>query len=441
MTQFHPTPIPSETVDAVLNKYSIKDVGYATIREIVSVVNDLEQITSQSFIRMEMGVPGLLASSIGVNAEIEALKIGVASKYPMLEGIQPLKNEASRFAKAFLNISIPADCCVPTVGSMQGSFASLLLAGQLDNAKNTILFIDPGFPVQKHQVRAMGYEIATFDVNDFRGDKLKNKLESILKTNKIAAIIYSNPNNPSWICLNELELETIGGLASEYDAIVVEDLAYFGMDFRSDISVPFEPPYQATVANYTDNYVLLISSSKVFSYAGQRVALLCLSPQLNKRYYNSLKKRYDVGEFGNALVSRLLYTLSSGTSHSAQFALAAMLKSASDGEFHFLNDVREYQKRASLMKDAFLKNGFLLTYDKDIDLPLADGFYFTISYPGFTGSQLLRVLLNYGISAIALYSTGSTREGFRACVSQTGGDKIDLLEKRLSQFKNDLKSR
>jgi aspartate/methionine/tyrosine aminotransferase len=49
------------------------------------------------------------------------------------------------------------------------------------------------------------------------------------------------------------------------------------MDFRKDLSVPGEPPFQATVANYTSNYILLLSSSKAFSYAGQRTGVMIIS--------------------------------------------------------------------------------------------------------------------------------------------------------------------
>ena len=77
-------------------------------------------------------------------------------------------------------------------------------------------------------------------------------------------------------------------------------------------------------------------------------------------------------------------------------------------------------------------------YDKDIDQELADGFYFTFSYPGFTGAALLRELLYYGISAISLEITGSVRiEGLRACVSQVHLDQMSLLERRLQQFQKD----
>jgi hypothetical protein len=69
---------------------------------------------------------------------------------------------------------------------------------------------------------------------------------------------------------------------------------------------------------------------------------------------------------------------------------------------------------------------------------IGDGFYFTFAYPGLEGKELLSRLLNYGISAITLAITGSTRhEGLRACVSQIGLDKMELLNERLAKFKLD----
>ena len=114
--------------------------------------------------------------------------------------------------------------------------ASFLTCSQCDKKKDTVLFIDPGFPVQKMQLQVMGVKYETFDVYDYRGDKLGAKLESYLSKGNICAIVYSNPNNPSWICLREEELQVIGTLATKYDVIVMEDLAYFAMDFRKDLS-------------------------------------------------------------------------------------------------------------------------------------------------------------------------------------------------------------
>ena len=192
-----------------------------------------------------------------------------------------------------------------------------MVANRNDKTREGTLFIDPGFPVQKQQIRILGHTFRSFDVYNFRGKKLRNKLESYLETGKVSTIMYSNPNNPAWICFTEEELQIIGELADKYDVIVVEDLAYFAMDFRQDMSKPGVPPFQPTVANYTDNYLLLISSSKVFSYAGQRIGMMVISDKLFNRRYPDLKRYHKTDQFGYSMIYGALYALSSGVSHSA----------------------------------------------------------------------------------------------------------------------------
>jgi aspartate/methionine/tyrosine aminotransferase len=428
------TPIDYDVVKSVIDSFNLPDFGKATIREIVAITNKIETLTGQRFVRMEMGVPGLDAVQIGVEAEIDALKKGVASKYPMLDGLPALKTEASRFIKAFIDADVSPTGCVPVVGSMQGTYASFLVAGQCDKKKDTILFIDPGFPVQKQQLVVLGYKYESFDAFDCRGEKLVEKVESFLKKGNIAAIIYSNPNNPSWICLQDFELEGIGHLATKYDAIVMEDLAYFAMDFRKNLSKPFEPPFQASVSKYTDNYILLISSSKAFSYAGQRIGIVAISDSLYNRKYKDLEERYNVSEFGNVFVNRVLYSLSSGTCHSAQYALAAMFKAANDGKLDFLGQVKVYADRAEKVKKMFIENGFEIVYAYDLNEQIGDGFYFTIRYPSMTGATLMEELIYYGISAISLETTGSHQEGLRVCTSFIQDNQYEDLAYRIQSF-------
>ena len=429
------TPVNYQIARKVIESYHLQDFGKATIREVVAISTQLEQETNTEFIHMEMGVPGLKAAQVGVDAEIAALKNGIASAYPNINGIQEVKTEASRFIKAFINIDVSPEGCVPVTGSMQGTYASFLVCSQCDPKKDTILFIDPGFPVQKQQIVVMGTKYESFDVYEYRGEKLRDKLESYLSKGNIAAMIYSNPNNPAWFCLTEDELKIIGEMANRYDTIVIEDLAYFAMDFRKPLGKPFEPPYQATVARYTDNYILQISGSKAFSYAGQRIGVTAISDKLYHRAYPGLTQRYGGGTFGTVYIHRVLYALSSGTSHSAQYALAAMFKAASDGTFDFVSEIKEYGHRAQKLKEIFTKYGFYIVYDHDLDQPIADGFYFTIAYPGLTGSELMEALIYYGISAISLSTTGSNQEGLRICTSFIKPHQYELLDERLKQFK------
>ncbi len=428
------SPFSKEIIDRKIRELRISDPGKASIREIVALANLVEEETGEKFVRMEMGVPGLPPAKIGVEAEIEALQRGVAAIYPLIDGIQPLKAEASKFVKNFINIDVSPRGCIPTVGSMQGTYAAFLAAANAVEGKDTTLFVDPGFPVQKQQMMVLGQKYETFDVFHFRGEKLQKKLEEYLSKGNICSIIYSNPNNPAWICFTEKELQIIGECANKYDVIVMEDLAYFGMDFRQDLSVPGQPPFQPTVARYTGNYILFISSSKIFSYAGQRCGLMVISDSLFRRDYPKLQRRFGGTDFGSTISLRLLYALSSGTSHSAQWALAAMLKAANEGRFNFVEEVKEYGEKAKVMKRLFLENGFKIVYETDLGQPIADGFYFTLSYPGMTGNQLVANLLYYGISSIALDNTGSAEEGIRACVSFVQREQFPALEERLKLF-------
>lgn len=428
-----PTPINKELIDNTIREHGIQDFAKATIREVKGVAAHAEKESGVEFIKMEMGIPGLPAAQVGVDAQIKSLQDGIAHSYPDIQGLPALKEAASEFVKAFIGVDINPEGCVPVCGSMQGTFASFLTCSQADKKKDTVLFIDPGFPVQKMQLQVQGTKYETFDVYNFRGEKLGPKLESYLTHGNICAIVYSNPNNPSWICMTDDELRTIGSLATKYDCIIMEDLAYFAMDFRRDIR-PFQKPYQPSVANYTDNYILLISGSKAFSYAGERIGVTCISDKLFHRHYPDLAERYEGLPFGPVFSTRMLYALSSGTSHSAQYAMAAMLKAAAEGNFDFRSEIKIYGDRAHKLKEIFTRHNFYIVYDKDLDQPIADGFYFTIGYPGMTSGELAHELMYYGVSAICLVTTGSEQEGLRVCTSFIRDEQYAALEERMSIF-------
>ncbi|HIW64874.1 MAG TPA: pyridoxal phosphate-dependent aminotransferase [Candidatus Alistipes intestinipullorum] len=427
-----------ELVDEIVTQLNIADLENATIGEVLLVASALEERTGIPFIRMDQGSPGLPPNRIGIEAEKAALESGIVSQYPAAAGVAELKEQASRFVKAFLDIDISARACIPTTGGVAASFASFIASTQRIKGKDKVLFIDPGFPIQKSQLKILGIDWLSFDIHDFRGERLRAKLESLMGSGKIAAIVYSNPNNPAWICLEESELKIIGELADRYDSIVMEDMAYFCMDFRKNLGRPFEPPYPPTVARYTDNYILMLSSSKIFSYAGQRMALACLSDALFDRHYEALAARYgDSGIFGQTYIASILYMITSGCTTSTQFAYAEMLKAACDGRIDFVADTKVYAERAERMKRIFLDNGFRIVYNYDVSQPVGDGFFFTLGYGRMNGGELLKELLYYGVSSISLATTGSEQGGIRACTSRMREDLYPVLRQRMEWFRKD----
>ena len=80
-------PIPSDLIENIATENGIPAPGTASIREISHLIDLIETKTGIRFVRMEMGVPGLPAPSVAVEAEIKALKSGKASLYPDISGI------------------------------------------------------------------------------------------------------------------------------------------------------------------------------------------------------------------------------------------------------------------------------------------------------------------------------------------------------------------
>lgn len=428
-------PLDNNSLATVLCKLEIPDITSATIRQIVSVAKEMEKLAGERCIHLELGNPGLPAEEVGIEAECDALHSGVANTYPDIAGLPQLKLAGSNFLKAFMDIEVPAKCIVPTVGSMQGSLTLMMLLRQRIPGKDTLLLVNPGFPAQRHQAKLLGMPMQSFDIYNYRGKALEAKLEEEMTSGRITAMIYSNPNNPAWTNLTDEELEIIGRMATKHDVIVIEDMAYLGMDFRKDFSRPYEPPYIPTVAKYTDNCVQLVSSSKIFSYAGQRIALVCMSDAVYNRHYPFFEKFYEMPAFGDAYIYGVLYCSSSGTSHSAQYAMTAMLEAAVAGKLNFVEHTSEYGRRAALMKKLFTDNGFHIVYSIDGDRPISDGFFFTVGYGDMTDEQLVSSLMKHGVATIALGATGSKQNGVRVTVSTCSTDEdFEILGRRLREF-------
>lgn len=436
-------PLDKHIVDSICRQFGLRnfnELGTASIRQLAGVVHNIEQATGLEYVNMALGEPGLPAEKIGIEAEHQALLNGCASHYPNIIGIPEVKKWGSEFVRAFINIPRPPECILPTVGSMQAAFALNMLLTRLNPEKDTILFLDPCFPVQKMQCNVIGSRIEAFDIADFRGDKLREELERHLQSGRIAGILFSNPNNPTWACLADEELRTIGELATEYDAIVLEDLAYLNMDFRDpNRGNPYAEPYQPSVGQYTHNCIQLISCSKIFSYAGQRAAFVAIDPVLAKRVYPALGKRlHNNGELLQSFAYFFLYALSSGVCHSVQYGMAAMLQAACEGKLRFVDNTREYARRAKKIKEILVRNGFNIVYDKDANgQEVGDGFFFTFGYKDWSGKKLVNKLIYYGVSAISLESTGAQREGMRGCASTIREDQYEVLDERLRKFNED----
>ena len=432
-------PISPEFLKTRLKDWEI-DLEYVSIRELNRLVDELSKQFNIEFLRFEFGVPGLVASDIGPKEEINILEKNpnLPGTYPPFDGIPRLKEATSKFVKKFMDINVSSSSCIPTVGAMHGGFICQSIAGRKNQKANTILYLDPGFPVNKLQTKFLGLNEESIDLYHYRGDALLDKIEQYFSSKKIGGMIWSSPNNPSWVCLKNSELEGIGKLLTKYDVFGIEDAAYFGMDYRNDYSVPGQPPFIPTIAKFTDNYFIIISSSKIFSYAGQRIAVTIISPNLMIKRYKNLRQYFDTERVGHAFVHGGIYPTTAGVSQTSQHALSALFESASSGDYNFLKEVEVYGKRSKKMMQIFKDNKFDIVYDHDMGEPIGHGFYFTVKRSNMTGKELLFEMLRYGMAGIPLSTTGSTQEGVRICVSLINDDQLEILNSRLQLLNKQL---
>ena len=105
-----------DLVASVAREMKVADLQNATIGDILLVASRLEELTGIPFIRMDQGSPGLPANRIGIEAEKAALDKGLGAQYPAAAGVPELKEAASRFVKAFIDIDISPRACLPTTG-------------------------------------------------------------------------------------------------------------------------------------------------------------------------------------------------------------------------------------------------------------------------------------------------------------------------------------
>lgn len=412
--------------------------GEAAIMECAKLSAYLEKETGNPVIHLELGSPGLAINKVGVEAEKAALDKGVGSSYPPPDGLPVLKEASSRFVKAFLDIDLPPVYHIPTVGSMLGAFGAFAAVTQCTPGKNKVLVLEPSFSANKQQMAFLGVPWKGVEAADLRNAGFERSLRAELSGGNYAAIVYSNPNNPSWMCLSEDELKSVARVAEEFDVVVIEDLAYLCMDTRKGYGTPYREPYPPTISRYTGNYLMLLSASKIFSYAGQRIGILCVGADLYNRQFPALAKRYNCsGVFGLCITRCMLDMVTSGCTASTQWGLAAMMDKSCEGGIDFVQDISEYGRRAEKMKDIFTGHGFRISYGEDASGKIGNGFFFTLSYPGMDSATLVDELMAYGISTVSLAKMGSVKQGVRVCSSRIEGKQFELLEERIAAFEAD----
>ncbi len=425
---------PGEAVRRLINEEAI-DFTRLNVEEFWQLVSRAEQGLGIQFVRMDFGVPGLPPPHVAIEGQVRALReSSVASQYPPHQGVPRLRDLVASFMRRLFNLEVDPSDCVVTCGATEALFAAQAITSRRRPATDTVVFLEPGYPPSKAQARFLGLRQVGLDLYRYRRDDLIGEVRNAFETGRVSAICWSSPNNPAWIYLTEEELEGIGRLCNEYGVTAIEDLAYLGIDppTTSD-AVPLQP----TIAHYTDMYVLVLSASKMFSYAGERIGFLIGAPALMAQESSEVERYFGACQLRRA-ISSLVFNLTAGAPHSAQYAVVDLLEAIEDEEYKLVESMGEYRQRSKRAQEIISGKGFELICGAGEGQRCGNGFYFTFKHTGFEGGTLLRELLCYGVSVLPLSAFGSCKtDGLRACVAQLEAEDMLRLEHRLSQFQRD----
>ena len=420
----------SMAMDRVLGSTGL-DMGQFNIEEYWEAMNLLEASSGLQCIRMDFGVPGLAPRAEGLVAQQTALFDGKTPvHYPPSTGLPRLNASMARFVSNQLDVDIDPNDVFVTCGATQALFVAQAIAGRLKPNAEAIAFLTPNYPPMTAQARFLDKEVLSIEVDARREDELLQAIRDTFESRNVAALCWASPSNPGWMVLTDRELKGVADLCREFGVIPIEDLTYLGMVNSVDTIPQGRLP---SIARYSDDYCLVLSASKMLSYAGERVGFLVPSANLLKK-----ESRHLEGAFGAASVRRavgsFIFNTTAGAPHTAQYAVASVMEAINRGELDLHEYLGGYIRRAQQLAVILQEHGFYVIQSSE-QTTQQYGFYVSFGFPGLNELELLKKLLSIGVSVLPLSIFGSERrDGVRACVGRLDDDKLPLLNQRLRYF-------
>lgn len=420
-------------VDAVIESTGL---GYDEFRieEFWAAVDLLESKLQFPYVRMDFGVPGLMPPESLLKSHQISIQEGVIpQQYPPHSGVATLNKEVATFLQNRIDTAIEPEDIFVTCGATQALFIAQAVAAKMKKSAKGLAFLTPNYPPMCSQALFLGMDIHQIEVDGKRGQVLLDAIESVFLSGEIASFCWASPSNPGWTMLDEDELRGIAALCHKYQVIPIEDLTYLGMIKAKKTG---EVPVLPSIAKYTHQYFLVLSTSKMLSYAGERIGFLVGATSLLAYQADALQRDFGFTSVRRACGS-LIFNITGGASHSAQYAVQDIFHAINTQKYNVDAALNTYLSRAERLKSLLQENGFYLVYENaEQD---QGGFYVSFAYPGLTEMQLLQSLLYIGVTVLPLSIFGSQRiDGVRACVGRLSEQKLTLLSERLPQFKRSI---
>ena len=235
------------------------------VMEIQTAARELER-QGKDVIHMEIGEPDFTTPQPIIDAAIKALN-DKPMFYTSALGIQPLREAIAHFYWNKYHVKISSDRIIVTAGS---SAALLMTMGVLLNAGDEVLMADPGYPCNRHFVRAMEGVPKTIPVGPDSDYQLAARHIAANWNARSVAALVASPSNPTGTLVAPDELRRIHAEVTSRGGTLIVDEIYQGLTYGVAPS---------TALSIADDMFVINSFSKYFQMTGWRLGWLVVPPQ------------------------------------------------------------------------------------------------------------------------------------------------------------------
>ncbi|PZF83451.1 putative succinyldiaminopimelate transaminase DapC [Jiangella anatolica] len=221
--------------------------------------------TRTGAINLGQGFPDTDGPAEILEAATHAIRSGL-NQYPPGPGMPVLREAIAAHQKRFYGLDIDPDSEVLVTAGATEAIAATILA--LCEPGDEVVTFDPVYDSYAASIALAGAVKRTVTLRwpDFAIDEAELRAAFGPRTR---VVLVNTPHNPTGKVFTRAELELVGRLAREHDAIVVTDEVYEHQVFDDAVHVPV-----ATLPGLADRTVTVSSAGKTFSVTGWKVGWL-----------------------------------------------------------------------------------------------------------------------------------------------------------------------
>lgn len=314
------------------------------------------------------------------------------NQYAITWGVKSFRDAIAAKTRWFLGLDIdPETEITVTCGSTEGMIAAMMAT--VDEGEEVVVF-EPFYENYApdailSDARPRHVPLYNRD-GEFHFDR--DELRAAFNE-KTKAIIICNPNNPTGKVFTRDELEFIGGLCQEFDAMCFTDEIYEHILYERD-GAPLEHISMANIPGMRERTVVVNSLSKTYSVTGWRVGYCIAPPDIT----SAIRKVHDFLTVGAA----------NPLQHAGAYALGLPRT-----YYDELQTV--YQHKRDLIVPVLQEAGFKCSYPEGAYYVMCDISAFGFANDIDFSNYLIREIGVTGVPGSSFYSNDLGKQMIRFC--------------------------